>query len=463
MKTEIAEIKEQFKQVLEYSQDIMNPHVDELFETFLEKKDYFIKQFGGFIKEIPDVEFTLDDASKEERINEFLTRIERKYKCFDLSNFISSNIDGFYDNEVKLDYKDGDIFVPAGMKLLKAFKFFVDDKSILTDIQNDASRLIQENKITGTLCFSVHPLDFLSSSENTHNWRSCHSLDGEYRGGNLSYMVDDCTFMCYLRSDGYDHQLPNFPHEVKWNSKKWRVLLYLSNDRTMLMAGRQYPFSSSTGMDRVIKEVFTPERHALWNGIEAHWSGWREGFSSSIKINDEYYAIDQCYPVGRRLKNKADFIKNNPHSLQFNDLLISSCYEPIYSFLIFTDEDIKYQGATSNETRFNIGGAVPCLACGGGHICSTEVLVCDDCYSEYNHEDEGWYCECCDAHMWDDDESYYVEGDYICSRCVDDNAVWCDGCNEWYYIEHTTAVEINGETRHYCDECWEEMKENGER
>ena len=44
MKTEIAEIKEQFKQVLEYSQDIMNPHVDELFETFLEKKDYFIKQ-----------------------------------------------------------------------------------------------------------------------------------------------------------------------------------------------------------------------------------------------------------------------------------------------------------------------------------------------------------------------------------------------------------------------------------
>ena len=55
MKTEIAEIKEQFRQVLEYSQDIMNPHVDELFETFLEKKDYFIKQFGGFIKEIPNV------------------------------------------------------------------------------------------------------------------------------------------------------------------------------------------------------------------------------------------------------------------------------------------------------------------------------------------------------------------------------------------------------------------------
>ena len=184
----------------------------------------------------------------------------------------------------------GNMLVDRQESLKKIFS----DAGMLIMTHCEDQQIIQENTITGTLCFSVHPLDFLSSSENTHNWRSCHSLDGEYRGGNLSYMVDDCTFMCYLRSDGYDHQLPNFPHEVKWNSKKWRVLLYLSNDRTMLMAGRQYPFSSSTGMDRVIKEVFIPERYALWNGVEAHWSGWREGFSSSIKINDEYYIISIC-------------------------------------------------------------------------------------------------------------------------------------------------------------------------
>ena len=73
----------------------------------------------------------------------------------------------------------------------------------------------------------MHPLDYLSLSENTYNWRSCHSLDGEYRAGNLSYMMDKSTVICYLKSND-DVILSNFGPEVKWNSKKWRVLLYFS-------------------------------------------------------------------------------------------------------------------------------------------------------------------------------------------------------------------------------------------
>lgn len=46
------------------------------------------------------------------------------------------------------------------MKLVKAFKYFEENSRSLEDIQNYASRIIQEDKIEGTLCFSVHPLDF---------------------------------------------------------------------------------------------------------------------------------------------------------------------------------------------------------------------------------------------------------------------------------------------------------------
>ena len=124
MKTEIAEIKEQFKRDLEYSQEIDNPHVDKLFDTFMERKSYFIEQFDGFIKEIPNVVFNLDQGTKEERITDFLNKIERKYKCYDLSEFISSNIDGFYKNEVIYSQKYKGEEIPKGMKLLKAFKYF---------------------------------------------------------------------------------------------------------------------------------------------------------------------------------------------------------------------------------------------------------------------------------------------------------------------------------------------------
>ena len=87
----------------------------------------------------------------------------------------------FYDNIVTdSDYSPA----PKGMKLVRAFKYFEKNKIVLEEIQNLASRYLQEDKVKGTLCFSVHPLDFLSLSENTYNWRSCHSLDGEYRAGN---------------------------------------------------------------------------------------------------------------------------------------------------------------------------------------------------------------------------------------------------------------------------------------
>lgn len=464
MKTEIAEIKEQFKRVLEYSQEIDNPHVDKLFDTFMERKSYFIEQFDGFIKEIPNVVFNLDQGTKEERITDFLNKIERKYKCYDLSEFISSNIDGFYKNEVIYSQKYKGEEIPKGMKLLKAFKYFIPEKAILTDIQNEASRIIQEDKIEGTLCFSVHPLDFLSVSENTHNWRSCHALDGEYRGGNLSYMTDSSTFICYLRSDGYDYQLPNFPEDVKWNSKKWRVLLYLSNDRTMLMAGRQYPFSSSTGMDRVLEELFVPkitDEWFWWNQPECYWSTWRDDYTRSIMINKHNYILTQVYPIGERLKAKNDFIFDLPHSLQFNDLLSSSYYQPMYSYLISNDVDETHQGYTNNETCFRIGGEVPCLACGGSHIYSPQTLVCEDCFPDYDPErEEGWYCDCCDCWINNGESGYDVDGDYICEDCLNSEAEWCEGCHTYHYMENMHYIEKNCEVIWYCKDCWEELEEN---
>lgn len=67
---------------------------------------------------------------------------------------------------------------------------------------------------------------FLTSSVNTYNWRSCHALDGEYRAGNLSYMADNVTFMCYIKGEA-KLQYPFLPHGISWNSKKWRMLVHM--------------------------------------------------------------------------------------------------------------------------------------------------------------------------------------------------------------------------------------------
>ena len=155
----------------------------------------FIDLFGGLIYEWPvPVEFTLDDTQKRSRVMEFVGVVSDSFNNPELADFIEANLDSFYENKVSTNDK-----MPKGMKLLKAFKYFEKNQTALRNIQDMASQIIQEDKIKGTLCFSVHPLDYLSSSENTYNWRSCHSLDGEYRAGNLSYMVDNSTFLIYLK------------------------------------------------------------------------------------------------------------------------------------------------------------------------------------------------------------------------------------------------------------------------
>lgn len=211
-------LKDNFNKVIQYSQNISEPQTDELLKKWHQAKKDFIFAFGNkLIYEFPEtITFELSQQEKEENVRRFC---EEECDNEELIDFILNNKDGFFKNLVV----DGNNIIPKGMKLLKAFKFFEKDKTKLEKLQAAASMVIQKNKIEGIFCLSVHPLDFLSASENCHNWRSCHALDGDFRTGNLSYMVDSCTIMCYLKSKD-DVVLPNFPEDVKWNNKKWYII-----------------------------------------------------------------------------------------------------------------------------------------------------------------------------------------------------------------------------------------------
>ena len=208
-------LQEDFNKVIEFSQDITGINTDELFSQWKEAKKDFIKYFGGkLIYEWPEkVTFELDIEEKNKKVSDLISYVA-DYNI-NLAEFIKFNMDNFYENLVNDNYSSpSGIPISKGMRLLKAFKFFEEDKEKLTDFQNRASMVIQENKVEGRLCFSVHPLDFLSASENTHNGHSCHALDGDFRAGNLSYMIDKCTIMVYLKSDE-DTLQQDFPDYVK--------------------------------------------------------------------------------------------------------------------------------------------------------------------------------------------------------------------------------------------------------
>lgn len=430
----IEEIKDQFKRVLEWSQNIKDPKVDQLFDDWHEAKKDFIKRFDGrLIVELPHkVSFSLSQQKKNERIDEFIEVVSNRYGNMDLVNFINATRDDFFNNVLSQDYGT----VKKGSKIIKAFKHFESDKEALENIQNHASRLIQEDVIEGYLCFSVHPLDFLSASENTHNWRSCHALDGEYRSGNLTYMVDKCTVMCYLRSDNLE-TLPNFPATVPWNSKKWRTWLFFSEDQAMVFAGRQYPFALPTAMDYVLQIGFPYAKLTLHNEV---WSCWHSekvdkvpfphdsDFSLSPLLYEKYIAI------GNRLTPMTKVIIDNNGSQHYNDLLYSSSYDPIYAYKFFKSSLMwsAATGATQHEvTQIKLGGRVKCLCCGVNNIELSESMMCIACEGEYgdSESDDFGYCSCCDRHMYLGD-AHWIGDSPICESCYQTETDTCDKCKD---------------------------------
>lgn len=463
------DIREQFKSVIRFSQNIPDPQVDYLFREWETNKEKFIKRFGGLIYEWPEpIEFTLDDAQKRMRAMEFATTVSDTFNNPVLAEFIDENLDGFFENKVVKTIPNSEI--PQGMKLLKAFKYFEPNKAALRNIQDIASQIIQENKIRGTLCFSVHPLDYLSSSENTYNWRSCHALDGEYRAGNLSYMVDNCTFMVYLK--GADNQHLYGFGSVEWNSKKWRMLIHASETDDIMFAGRQYPFSSKSGIDTVLNiynNLMISEKleSPFYHGSYHKYGSWRADYIDSYVPFDATDMEDVVHLSGKYLVYANQLIDLNrvvlegPNCLNYNDILKSTCYRyPYYAIL-------DPYGYHSVEHLLNhpvvVGDEVPCLHCTKELIHNTETMRCDDCELEFGTEENDVYssCDCCGARIYVDDAICVGDdGDLICDSCFHTHAFVCDCCGGVYYEADKVFIPDKkdpNEGRWYCRGCYEDM------
>ena len=392
----LREIANDVANVIEYSQGIYPDKVSELVLKSFHAKRKFIKKFGGLIYQYPE-EITVDlnpvDRDYEfENLMLWIREYSNAERCDEIMSFLLFFRDSFFDNKVTEDYKceDGTI-IPAGMKLLKALKYFESDKDILTEIQNKASMFIQKNKISGYLCFSVHPLDFLSSSENTHNWRSCHALDGEYRAGNISYMLDNSTFMCYLKS-AEDVKLPRFPESVPWNNKKWRCLMFVSEENTMVMAGRPYPFHSMDLLNKVRDIIISLnvllDKNDYYGGYYSPNSvivtDWLQDYTNSINYYGKDIRLSKNYilTMDHCLTPIDKIVKNAWGSRQFNDLIDSSCYIPYFMYITDTYPSREILPPSSGE-RIRVGDNTTCLKCGQS-LYSSESMFCYECDRQVN-------------------------------------------------------------------------------
>lgn len=389
-------------------------------------KETIRNMMGGNKVIVKDTEtqIKVDDEVKELGFNQYLkVLIEIPYfkNLYVLRRFIRDcGAISFYDNKTteEMSYRiinqkgyEEMVRIPQGMKITRALKFFtLGDDKLLNMLQTKYSQIINTSVITGRMCVSVDPMDFLTMSVNNNNWRSCMALDGEYAAGALSYAVDKHTFMVYLKSDKEDENLKGVPSDVKWNSKKWRCLMYFDEEYETIISTKQYPFTSSKLMEEaieMIKEVF---------GLE-NWT---------------YKTIDSLYDLN---------ISTYSKGLIFNDLEAMNSKMLIHCLVKDLDKD---------DRKIFAGEEVLCPNCNGDIIDYGGSFICSGCA-------ERSICENCGGPINSNDELYCVDGMEICYDCMSECCVVCECCYETFWSDDPDVVYTEDGTV-YCSGCFDEME-----
>lgn len=245
----------------------------------------------------------------------------------------------------------------------------------------------------GKLCLSIHPLDYLTMSENT-SWSSCMkwsaSDGGEYRQGTVEMMNSSCVVCAYFYWDEFSLLNDCDPNHY-WNNKRWRKLFIVSKD--FIVGVRGYPYEQEAMDAEVI--------HWLQNLAEENLQWEYDPTIITGEGEDGEYLIFED-KRGRRWEISTETY------FMYNDFY--------YDHPMILGPEINDAKEVDDYT-FNYSGDSQCMLCGG---------------YELDYEDF-------------DDAPHHV----ICKDC--DPAVRCQHCGDYYPLED--MIEVDGEL--YCSICYD--------
>lgn len=334
-----------------------------------------------------------------------------RQEIYDLTciNFLINNV--FEGKTFSLTGKNGKtITIQHGCKVMKALhKIAV---ALEFDMKNferfrlGHSRVLNQKTVKGTLCLSIHPLDYMTMSDNESGWTSCMSWDGggEYRQGTVEMMNSEAVIVAYLKSK--DDMVLTYNPRYEWNNKKWRQLFIVNEN--VLLGVKAYPYENM----KLTKEVLN----------------WLKELAEPY-FNTKYTT------------NPVD-IENHNHNFFKdieNEVYFSFWTERMYNDLNCSGSHLCLISTNMGGTKYDFcySGATECMVCGCTeykHI-ESERLACDDC----NHT---IHCAECGEEIPLDE--IYWSGDYaLCEDCYRDLTRVCPiGQEEVLPPEYDDSTEL---------------------
>lgn len=270
-----------------------------------------------------------------------------------------------------------------GEKVIRILSKIVDyydvDKDLFEQVRLAQSMAMNTKTLKGTMCLSIHPLDYMTMSDNNCDWNSCMSWqeNGEYRQGTVEMMNSPFVVVAYLKSKNDMNLCWNGTAYEKWNNKKWRELFVVNED--CILNVKAYPFKS----DELTLFCLNWLKELATKNI-----GWK--YQNDYKKGDCSFLADEGY----------HFETN----YMYNDITEDRYYRHfIYEGISHATED--------KRTCINYSGAFTCMACGEvGKIIDDEsgTLICVNCTPVI--------CSCCGKYLFPDVDNIHFIGPY-CEEC----------------------------------------------
>ena len=295
------------------------------------------------------------------------------------------------------------------------------------------SMIFNDKIIKGNMVVSIHPLDFMTMSDNNSNWGSCMSWKdrGCYHVGTIEMLNSNNVLCCYIEnSDPYyfSKNKEDQDEDYRWYNKKWRQLVYFTKD--IIVSGKPYPYAN----DEITKALIQIIRDLARKNLHWTYSFGPEEYKDMQYINSSFSM--------NRARNYIQYGNMTKHNILFdtkgmyNDMLNDS-----YTNYWCVRNKVKHNKIISYS------GKAPCLCCGGQIIyesfddydyndrygnCGSSV--CDDCLQKLK-------CNFCD-NMDPAKKHYKVfleDGTeaLLCEDCIKDYIRKCPDCGKTIFLTST--------------------------
>lgn len=404
---------------LEYLMRLWEPAKEEylfkmLGNKFIVEKPYVIEKHFNEIKS--EVDACLSYGDMETFYNNYITWCKHYINEKIMKDEYTANMHDLYDlcratalshnmyagRNLKIKVNDKEIAIQYGCKPIRILNKIAQAAELegFEAFRLAHSMILNQKQIKGKLCLSIHPLDYITMSDNEYDWDSCMNWrnNGCYRMGTVEMMNSPMVVVAYLTGN---KTMRYYNHE--WNSKKWRNLFIV--DKDIIIGIKGYPYQNEdfdTACLEALKEL--AEKNLGWTyGSEIYHHSFDGDRREGIYLENEDEYLELTFRTNYMYN---DFGNGNDTHFLLSNKREDNCIDLTYS------------------------GIPECMFCGGVvgidvYINEADTVICESCV-EYTT------CEHCGNRIYG--ENYFDLDDHIlCESCYYDHREYDPIDNDYHY------------------------------